>query len=201
MFHVKHRIKCCFFNKICYYIYGAININGTRSGQECSSLNVLYLCAPFLVGDYMNNDIKYMKIALMEAQKAYDKGEIPIGAVIVKDNKVLAKAHNLKESTKQSTKHAEIIAIEKASKKLNNWRLLDCTIYVTMFPCPMCASAINQARISRLVYGTIPEYVDKQQIISILNDKNYGLPVEIVDNILSDDCLKLIQKFFVKKRQ
>ena len=201
MFHVKHRIKCCFFNKICYYIYGAININGTRSGQECSSLNVLYLCAPFLVGDYMNNDIKYMKIALMEAQKAYDKGEIPIGAVIVKDNKVLAKAHNLKESTKQSTKHAEIIAIEKASKKLNNWRLLDCTIYVTMIPCPMCASAINQARISKLVYGVVPEYADLNIIKTILSDKNYGLPVEIVPEIMKKESLELLKKFFVKKRQ
>ena len=149
----------------------------------------------------MNNDIKYMKLALKEAERAYKKSEIPIGAVIIKNDKVIAKAHNLKESKKQCTKHAEIIAIEKASKKLNNWRLLDCTMYVTMFPCPMCASAINQARISKLVYGTVPEYVNKNLTDTILNDKNYGLPVEIVDNILSDECLKLIQKFFVKKRQ
>ena len=148
----------------------------------------------------MNNDIKYMKLALKEAQKAYDKGEIPIGAVIVKDNNIIAKAYNLKESKQQSTKHAEIIAIEKASKKLNNWRLLDCTLYVTMFPCPMCASAINQARISRLVYGTIPEYADQQTVDKILSDKNYGLPVEKTGGILEKECLELIQKFFVKKR-
>ncbi len=148
----------------------------------------------------MDNDIKYMKIALKEAQKAYNKGEIPIGAVIVKDDNIIAKAYNLKESRQQSTKHAEIIAIEKASKKLNNWRLLDCTLYVTMFPCPMCASAINQARISRLVYGTIPEYADQQTVDKILSDKNYGLPVEKTGGILEKECLELIQKFFVKKR-
>ncbi len=148
----------------------------------------------------MDNDIKYMKIALKEAQKAYNKGEIPIGAVIVENNNIIAKAHNLKESKQQSTKHAEIIAIEKASKKLNNWRLLDCTLYVTMFPCPMCASAINQARISRLVYGTIPEYADQQTVDKILSDKNYGLPVGKMGGILEKECLELIQKFFVKKR-
>jgi len=148
----------------------------------------------------MNNDIKYMKLALKEAQKAYNKGEIPIGAVIVKDDNIIAKAYNLKESRQQSTKHAEIIAIEKASKKLNNWRLLDCTLYVTMFPCPMCASAINQARISRLVYGTIPEYADQQTVYKILSDKNYGLPVDKTGGILEKECLELIQKFFVKKR-
>ena len=148
----------------------------------------------------MNNDIKYMKLALKEAQKAYNKGEIPIGAVIVKDDNIIAKAYNLKESRQQSTKHAEIIAIEKASKKLNNWRLLDCTLYVTMFSCPMCASAINQARISRLVYGTIPEYADQQTVDKILSDKNYGLPVDKTGGILEKECLELIQKFFVKKR-
>ena len=148
----------------------------------------------------MNNDIKYMKLALKEAQKAYNKGEIPIGAVIVKDDNIIAKAYNLKESRQQSTKHAEIIAIEKASKKLNNWRLLDCTLYVTMFPCPMCASAINQARISRIVYGTIPEYADQKTVNKILSDKNYGLPVDKTGGILEKECLELIQKFFVKKR-
>ena len=148
----------------------------------------------------MNNDIKYMKIALKEAQKAYDKGEIPIGAVVVKDDQVIARGYNLKETKQNATKHAEIIAIEKASRKLNNWRLLDCTIYITMYPCPMCASAINQARISRLVYGTIPEYADKSTVNKILSDKNYGLPVEKIGGILEKECLELIQKFFVKKR-
>jgi len=148
----------------------------------------------------MKNDIYFMKLALKEANKAYKKGEIPIGAVIVKNGKIISKAHNLKEFKKNVTKHAEILAIEKASKKLKNWRLIDCIIYVTMFPCPMCASAINQSRISKIVYGTIPEYVDKKMVYKILNDKNYGNPVQIVDNIMSDECSKILKQFFVEKR-
>ncbi len=148
----------------------------------------------------MNNDLFYMNEALKEANKAYDKGEVPIGAVIVKNDKIISRAYNLKETKNNACKHAELIAIEKASKKLKNWRLLDCTIYVTMFPCPMCASAINQSRISKIVYGTIPKYADQQVIKSILNDKNYGNPVEIVEKVLEKDCTQLLKKFFLKKR-
>jgi len=153
------------------------------------------------MGDYMDNkNIYYMNIALKEAEKAYKKGEVPIGAVIVKNDKIIAKGYNLKEKKKNATRHAEIIAIEKASRKLHNWRLIDCTIYVTMFPCPMCASAINQARISKLVYGTIPKYANKEHVNKILSDKNYGIPVEVVKNVLEDKCSNLIKNFFEKKR-
>ena len=148
----------------------------------------------------MNNDLFYMNEALKEANKAYNKGEVPIGAVIVKNDKIISRAYNLKETKNNACKHAELIAIEKASKKLKNWCLLDCTIYVTMFPCPMCASAINQSRISKIVYGTIPKYADQQVIKSILNDKSYGNPVEIVEKVLEKDCTQLLKKFFVKKR-
>lgn len=148
----------------------------------------------------MYNDEYYMREAIKEAKKAFDKGEIPVGAVIVKNNKILAKAHNLKEIKNNATNHAEILVIQKASKKLKNWRLLDCTIYVTMFPCPMCASAINQSRISKIVYGTIPEYADKDIVSFILNDKYYGAPVKIVGNLLEKDCVDLLRKFFLKKR-
>ena len=141
-----------------------------------------------------------MELALKEAKKAYKKGEIPIGAVIVKNNKIISRAHNLKESKFIVTKHAEILAIEKACKKLKNWRLIGCTIYVTLFPCPMCASAINQARISKIVYGTITEYVDNLVIEKILNDKNYGSPVEILGNIKEKECKKILKDFFIEKR-
>lgn len=113
----------------------------------------------------MNDDIKFMKIALEEAQKAFKKGEIPVGAVIVKDGIIVSKAHNLKETKNNAIKHAEIIAIEKACAKLHNWRLIDCDMYVTLFPCPMCASAINQSRIKKIVYGTIPYYAEKVLLI------------------------------------
>ena len=149
----------------------------------------------------MNNDIYYMKYALKEAKKAYCRGEVPIGAVIVKKGKIIAKAHNLKELKHNAVCHAEILAINKACRKLKNWRLIDCTMYITMFPCPMCASAINQSRISKVVCGTIPDYANKEMIYEILNDKKYGLNVDIVENVLNDECLELLQKFFGKKRR
>ena len=159
------------------------------------------MCTFFFVGDFMKNDIYYMKLALKEAKKAFIKGEIPIGAIIVKNNEVISKGYNLKESKNNVIKHAEIVAIEKACAKLKNWRLNDCILYVTMFPCPMCASAINQARISKVICGTTPEYVDKEIIYKILQNKNYGLPVEIAENIIKDTCAKLLKDFFIKKRQ
>ena len=149
----------------------------------------------------MNDDIKFMKIALEEAKKAFEKGEIPVGAVIVKDGIIISKAHNLKETKNNAIKHAEILAIEKACAKLNNWRLIDCDIYVTLFPCPMCASAINQSRIKTIVYGTIPYYAEKGTIDSILRDRNYGLPVEIMGGVLSESCTKILKEFFIEKRQ
>ena len=146
------------------------------------------------------NDIYYMKEALKEAKKAYNAGEVPIGSIIVLNDKIIARAHNLKEKKNCATKHAEIIAVEKATKKINNWRLNDAIIYITMFPCPMCASAIQQSRVSKIVCGTIPEYANKQVIYDILNDNKYGIPVEIIENVLSDECSDLIKKFFSKKR-
>lgn len=97
---------------------------------------------------------KFMKEALKEAVKAYDKLEVPVGAVIVKDGKIIARAHNVKEEKKDTTKHAEILAISKASKKLESWRLTDCEMYVTLEPCPMCAGALIQSRIKKVYIGT-----------------------------------------------
>ena len=100
---------------------------------------------------------KFMKAALKEAQKAYDKLEVPVGCVIVKDNKIIARAHNLKETKTDTTKHAEILAIQKASKKLKSWRLTDCDMYVTLEPCSMCAGAIIQSRLNKVYYGAYDE--------------------------------------------
>ena len=96
---------------------------------------------------------KYMKIAIKEAEKAFNIGEVPVGAVIVKNNKIIAKAYNKKEKLGSVTRHAEIIAIEKASKRISNWRLDNCDIYITLEPCPMCASAIKQSRIANIYCG------------------------------------------------
>ncbi len=96
---------------------------------------------------------KYLNLAFQEAKKAYSKDEVPVGAILLKDDKVIAKAHNLKEKKQSATKHAEILVIEKASKKLHNWHLDDCTLYVTLEPCAMCAGAIMQSRIKKVIYG------------------------------------------------
>ena len=105
----------------------------------------------------MNEHNKFMKLALKEADKAFAKEEIPVGAIIVKDGKVIARAYNSKETSKNACGHAEILAIQKACKKLNSWRLLDCEMYVTLEPCPMCAGALINSRIAKVYIGTDDE--------------------------------------------
>ena len=140
---------------------------------------------------------KYMIEALKEAKKAFELGEVPIGAVIVKDNKIISRAFNKKESSNLATSHAEILAINKACKKLNNWRLLDCTLYVTVEPCLMCCGAIIQSRIKKVVYGTSNEYYGAVE--SIDNTlKKYNIEVE--NNILQNKCSYILKEFFKKRR-
>ena len=143
---------------------------------------------------------KYMKEALKEAKKALVKNEVPVGAVIVMDGKIIAKAHNTKDSTNSVVNHAEINAIRKASKYIDNWRLLDCIMVVTMLPCPMCASAINQSRMSKVVYGAIPNNVNSIKIEEILKDNQYGNTVKIEGKVLEEECISLLQNFFSKRR-
>ena len=133
---------------------------------------------------------KYMHLALLEAKKAYKKGEVTIGAVIVRNNKIISKAHNLIEKKQNSIMHAEIIAISKASKKLKNWRLIDCDMYVTLEPCLMCASAIELSRINKVYFLT-----SKDKNIKIDNNKY----IHIKSN-LNDESLSLIKNFFKSKR-
>lgn len=133
----------------------------------------------------------YMNMAIKEAKKAYKYEEVPVGAVIVKNNKIVSKAFNKKEKTKNVIKHAEIIAISKACKKLKNWRLDECELYVTMEPCMMCSGAIEQSRIKKIVYG--------------VKNKNYGSTdqlknVEIISQVCEKECKQLVQSFFKKRR-
>lgn len=132
---------------------------------------------------------KYMRLALKEAEKAYKKKEVPVGCVIVKDNKVIAKAHNIVEKKKDSTMHAEIIAIKKASKKLNNWRLIDCDMYVTLEPCQMCKSALELSRIRKVYYSTASD-----------NDINIKKDKYIEYKKYSKITLELLRSFFKKRR-
>ena len=145
---------------------------------------------------------KFMKEALKEAKKAFDKDEVPVGAVIVKDGKIIARAHNLKESKTDTTYHAEILAIQKASKKLESWRLEGCTMYVTLEPCPMCAGALIQARLDKVVIGTMDYKTGAcGSILNLLNDYTFNHKVEVETEVMKDECEKILQDFFKKLRK
>ena len=143
-----------------------------------------------------------MKEALKEAQKAYDKLEVPVGCVIVKDGKIIARAHNLKETKKDTTKHAEIIAIEKASKKIDAWRLLDCDMYVTLEPCSMCAGAIINSRIRNLYIGTMDKKTGAAgSVLNLFDDFTFNHKVTVETGILQAQCEKILKDFFKELRK
>ena len=145
---------------------------------------------------------QFMKEALKEAKKAYNKLEIPVGAIIVKDGKIIARAHNIKEEKQDTTKHAEIIAIQKASKKLETWRLNDCEMYVTLEPCAMCAGAIIQARLKKLYIGTMdPKTGACGSVLNLLKDFKFNHNVELETGILKDDCEQILKNFFKELRE
>ena len=135
------------------------------------------------------NDEYYMKKAIINAKKAYKLDEVPIGAVIVKDNKIIASTYNRKELDNIATYHAEVLAINEACKKLNTWHLEDCTLYTTVEPCLMCTGAIIQSRISRVVYGT------KNPTFGYLS-KLTNSKIEVTKDILNKECLNLLSLFF-----
>ena len=141
---------------------------------------------------------KYMKLAIKEAAKAYKIGEVPIGALIVKDDQIISKAYNKKEKIGSVTRHAEIIAIEKASKKLNNWRLDGCDIYITLEPCPMCASAIKQSRIANIYCGLNNSDENNINIVkSILKKDKINGSCNINCGLFSSEIEDLMKKFFL----
>lgn len=145
---------------------------------------------------------KYMKEAIKEALKANDKLEVPIGAIIVKDEKIIARAHNLRESKKNAVAHAEILAIEKACKKLDAWRLNDCDIYITLEPCAMCAGAILNSRIRNVYIGASePRSGAAGSKINIFEDYEYNHKVNYESGILEEECREILQKFFKNRRK
>ena len=150
----------------------------------------------------MQEKEKFMKEALKEAKKAYDKLEVPVGCVIVKDGKIISRAHNLKETKKDTTKHAEIIAIQKASKKIDAWRLLDCDMYVTLEPCSMCAGAIINSRIRNLYIGTMDKKTGAAgSVLNLFEDFTFNHKVIVETGILQTQCEKILKDFFKELRK
>ena len=142
-----------------------------------------------------------MKEALKQAKKAYDKLEVPVGAVIVKDGKIIARAYNQKEEKKDTTNHAEILAIKKASKKLDSWRLTDCDMYVTLEPCSMCAGALIQSRIRKIYIGAMDEKTGAcGTVLNLLQDYKFNHKVEIKTGILKEECEAILKDFFKELR-
>lgn len=142
-----------------------------------------------------------MREALKEAQKAAQKGEVPIGAVIVSDSKIIARGHNLKETAEDATNHAEIIAIKKASKKLGRWRLTDSTIYVTLEPCLMCMGALIQARIERLVFGCLdPKAGACGSLYDLSHDKRLNHRIQVTKGVMANECGGGLKDFFKNLR-
>ena len=142
-----------------------------------------------------------MKVALKEAEKAVLLDEVPIGCVIVLNDKIIAKSHNIRESKQNPVGHAEILAIQKASKKLNSWRLEDCEMYVTIEPCIMCAGAIIQSRIKKVYYGA-PDLKGGAfgSSIDVLEAKNINHHPEIYPGIMEEECSNLVKNYFKSKR-
>lgn len=146
-------------------------------------------------------DSHFMKEALAEAQKAFELDEVPIGAVVVKDGEIIGRGHNLRERKKDPTLHAEIIAIRQATAALGGWRLTDCDLYVTIEPCPMCAGAILQARIRRLVFGARdPKAGCAGSLYNLLEDQRFNHRTEVTEGVMKDSCALIIREYFRQKR-
>ena len=149
----------------------------------------------------MVDDVTYMKIALSEAQNAAEIGEIPIGAVLVLDGEIIAKAHNMRETWQDATAHAETIVIREACKNLKRWRLTGATLYVTIEPCPMCAGAIVMSRISRLVYGSPDSKAGAaESLFNVVNNPALNHMVEVTSGVCSEECTQVMKDFFKKRR-
>ena len=150
----------------------------------------------------MTEDERYMKEAIKQAKKAYALDEVPIGCVIVQDNKIIARGYNRRNTDKNALAHAEISAIKKASKKTGDWRLEDCTMYVTLEPCQMCAGAIVQSRMKKVVIGAMnPKAGCAGSVINILQMKQFNHQAEMENGILEKECADMFSTFFKELRE
>lgn len=148
-----------------------------------------------------NMDKEYMQEALLLAKEAADLGEVPVGAVVVRKGEIIGRGHNLRENKRSSVAHAEIIAIEQACETIGNWRLSDCTLYVTMEPCPMCAGAIVNSRIERVVFGCSDAAAGCCGSVINFNAYPFNHSFEICGGVCEAQCAELLKEFFEKKRR
>ena len=147
-------------------------------------------------------DEKFMKEAIKQAKRAESIDEVPIGCVIVFQNRIIARGYNMRESKQQAYAHAEMIAIQKACKKIGSWRLEDCELYVTLEPCAMCTGAILQSRIKKVIYGASdPKGGCIESCIKVYEYKGFNHYPEVISGILKDECSNLLKSFFKKKRR
>lgn len=150
----------------------------------------------------MNENEKYMKEAIKQAKKAYAIGEVPIGCVIVYEDKIIGRGYNRRTIDKNPLAHAELIAIKKASKKMGDWRLEDCTMYVTLEPCQMCSGAIVQARMKKVVVGCMnPKAGCAGSILNLLQVEQFNHQVELETGILQEECSLMMKNFFKELRK
>lgn len=150
----------------------------------------------------MTDDERYMKAAIREAKKAYALGEVPIGCVIVCGGKIIGRGYNRRIVDKNVLSHAEIIAIKKACKKMGDWRLEDCTLYVTLEPCPMCAGAIVQARIPKVMIGSMnPKAGCAGSVMNLFDEKGFNHQVEMETGLLGEECSQMLKEFFRELRK
>lgn len=149
----------------------------------------------------MDNDEKYMRAAIKQARKAVQNGDVPIGCVIVQNGVIIARGYNKRNAKKTTLAHAELIAIEKASKKVGDWRLEDCTMYITLEPCQMCAGAIVQARIPKVVVGAMNKKAGcAGSILNMFQIKEFNHQVEFVNGVLEEECSSMLSDFFKNLR-
>lgn len=156
------------------------------------------MCDGFLGEIAMERDIKYMELAYKEAIKALKKDEVPVGAVIVHDGRVIAKAYNQRQSKQLVTAHAETMVVEKACRKLGSWRLDDCILYTTLEPCIMCSGVIIQSRIKKVVYGAVTNKF--MGLTSLVNNQGVSHKPEVEGGILEEKCSTLVSRYFKDKR-
>lgn len=162
----------------------------------------LFACTAFILQNMEKTPEYYMGLALKEAEKAREIDEVPVGAVIVQEGKVIARAHNLKEKKMQASAHAEMLAIQKASKKLNNYYLNDCDLYVTLEPCMMCTGAIILSRVRTLYYGTTdPKGGCTDTLIQVKTIKHLNHHPNVISGVRREECAQILTDFFREKRK